>query len=734
MTKLLTRLTALLFSFVLLLPNPALALRPASAQQSTGLEELEQALQKQGGITRRDFLIRVGTAAGATAVTANGLPSLVEGAEDLSAPGKALVDLAKQMGPDRAVTAVVWGDPADLLEIPDFFENAARVGIKSVFVSSKLAELPRAKQQAILDQAKKARLAVLGIIFGNPDWVLESKRADVIGRVSGSLDALLALDWGKEMELTTVFDIEPHAREWRERTGWDGDLSGYSSVMGDVIAPLVSQYRGKFSQRHGRPVFYERLPVISFEPHWWKNGHQTEDGLTIRNVRHPAGIGIAGMTYQPTPQRILSVASRVWERAFPVERSKFLVGVETKPDVVNTLYGQEDKIPGILSGVFDGLPAAAKDRYWGPFLHFGSAGEIPGTRRADQVIRIWAGKHSPASQAAAPAERFGVVENQVKEFVPERIRLQLVIPAGWKGKEKDLVAVAVRRTDTYYVQKKNRETSAFRDIAADGSVTVESDKPLKGEKAAARAVLVLKRADADAFKELYDEGRNQGAYKAAEKYALAIIVVDDEGKTKVVDKLPRAGLEEGVMEVGLSSEEDTFRGILESRADLRETLEREGWIPLNPAQTSGFREGMAGGFVVADSADVTDAGHFVIAESGLTNAAAQELFPWIQVGVGVDRVALEARNAGARAGDLVLVKPAMGISAESVTAQLRVKGYSDGAAPRVVIGDPSQIQALPLRTFQLLAGQQGLPPVVFIGAAVKLTDEAGNVYTLILMA
>lgn len=652
------RLSALALALVLPLPNSAFALRaPESAESEKSKSGLEERLN------RRDFLGRVGAGAGALAVAGTGLPAPEDAvAQELPAAGKTLLDLSNRLGTDRAVTAVVWGDPADLLEIPDFFENAVKVGIRSVFISSKFAELPRAKQQAILDRAKEARLPVLGLIFGNPDWVLESKRAGVRDRISQSLDALLELDWGKQMELVMVFDVEPHAREWRNVTGWNGDLAGYSSVLAEEIIPRVAEYQEKFKTRHGRPVIYERLPVISFEPHWWVNGHETEDGLTIKNIKHPSGIGIAGMTYQPTAQRILSVAGRVWGRTVPVERAQFLAGVETKPNIPNTFYGQEDKIPGVLSEVFDGLPAVAKNRFWGPFLHFGSAGEVPGTRRADQVIRAWAGKATASKTETAPAGKFSVVGGQTKEFVPERIQLQLAIPDSLKGKEKELVAAVLRKTDTFYIQKKDRETSAFRDIAADGSVTLESDRPLKGEKATARAVVVLKRADADAFKELYDEGRAQGAAKAAAKYGLAIIDIAEDGKARIVERLgQRGGLEERRVEAPLTSADAPGIGRLFIHADLP-MIDRAGLeevsLPASPESAVAFlREmgttdadmiilpttvaaGMEESYRPAGSA----APIVVMPASGLEEATVQELgaLAWIARNLGgVFRVGLE---------------------------------------------------------------------------------------------
>lgn len=164
-------------------------------------------------------------------------------------------------------------------------------------------------------------------------------------------------------------------------------------------------------------------------------------------------------------------------------------------------------------------------------------------------------------------------------------------------------------------------------------------------------------------------------------------------------------------------------------------LAEQGYVELTPEQAARFGvEAVVGGFVVADSAKVTDAGHFIVAEQGLTNTAAQEIFPWIPAEGGINGVVDSAKDTEAATGDLLLVKPAEGISVESVRGFLSQRGYSDLNAPRVAIGDESRVAALPPASFQLLAGQKGIPPVVFLNVAVKLTDEAGNTYTLILMA
>lgn len=164
-------------------------------------------------------------------------------------------------------------------------------------------------------------------------------------------------------------------------------------------------------------------------------------------------------------------------------------------------------------------------------------------------------------------------------------------------------------------------------------------------------------------------------------------------------------------------------------------LREKGFVELSPKQINalGYNPKLKG-FLIRDSASVTDAGHFVVAEQGLTNAAAENLYPWVYAGEGLNDVIDYAKGAEAQIGDLMLIKPAKEISVESVTALLRERGFPDSKAPRVAIGDESIVSVLPPVAFQLLAVQSSLPPVVFLNTAVRLTDEAGQTYTLILMA
>lgn len=193
-----------------------------------------------------------------------------------------------------------------------------------------------------------------------------------------------------------------------------------------------------------------------------------------------------------------------------------------------------------------------------------------------------------------------------------------------------------------------------------------------------------------------------------------------------------AGVEE--VQGGAIVNEATFRELVKSSAVQRD-IGKQGYAEITSEQAAAVSvPETIGGFIMADSAEVDDAGHLIVAESGLVNEAAASLFPWVFAGDGLSSVIDSAKGAEAQAGDLMLLKPAQGISAGSITAALRERGFTENNAPRVAVGDVGKISALSPFTFQLLAVQKGLPPVVFLNVAVRLKDEAGNTYTLLLMA
>jgi len=176
-----------------------------------------------------------------------------------------------------------------------------------------------------------------------------------------------------------------------------------------------------------------------------------------------------------------------------------------------------------------------------------------------------------------------------------------------------------------------------------------------------------------------------------------------------------------------------FNRILKESA-VQQGLSDKGWISLESGQAGAFGYRAVGGFVFADSAKITDGSHAVIADEDLANEMAERAFAWLKVGKDAPEVVKNARLMNARRGDLLVLEAEPGLTADQVR-QLLVENGIDGAeAARAVMGDRLQVKALPVFAFQLFASKDGLPPVVVLSVAVRLQDEQGNTYTLVLMA
>jgi len=141
-----------------------------------------------------------------------------------------------------------------------------------------------------------------------------------------------------------------------------------------------------------------------------------------------------------------------------------------------------------------------------------------------------------------------------------------------------------------------------------------------------------------------------------------------------------------------------------------------------------------GGFIVPDSAQVADASHAVIADEDLANEAAEKVLAWLRAGKGAPEVVKNARFMNAKRGDLLLLKAEPELTTGQVERLLSENGIEGAEAARAVIGDNAQVRNLSVFAFQLLASEEGLPPVVVLSVAVRLQDEEGNAYTLVLMA
>lgn len=186
--------------------------------------------------------------------------------------------------------------------------------------------------------------------------------------------------------------------------------------------------------------------------------------------------------------------------------------------------------------------------------------------------------------------------------------------------------------------------------------------------------------------------------------------------------------------IGLAQLQEVFNQLLEEDSAMRQALESRGWVSLQPGQVGAFGYQAIGGFIVADSAKLTDASHAVIADEDLGNELAERALVWIRAGKAAPDVVKNAQRMNARRGDLLVFEEETGLTADQVKQLLVENGIEGAEAVRAVMGDRLQVRALPVFAFQLFASEDGLPPVIVLSVAVQLQDEAGNTYKLILMA
>ena len=113
---------------------------------------------------------------------------------------------------------------------------------------------------------------------------------------------------------------------------------------------------------------------------------------------------------------------------------------------------------------------------------------------------------------------------------------------------------------------------------------------------------------------------------------------------------------------GLEELQLVFNQLLEKDSVMRQKLEDKGWISLQPGQVGAFGYQAVGGFVIADSAKITDGSHAVITDEDLTNELAEKVLAWIRAGKTAAEVVKNARLMNARRGDLVVLEQKPGLT------------------------------------------------------------------------
>lgn len=167
--------------------------------------------------------------------------------------------------------------------------------------------------------------------------------------------------------------------------------------------------------------------------------------------------------------------------------------------------------------------------------------------------------------------------------------------------------------------------------------------------------------------------------------------------------------------------------------EVRAVLSAQDWVRLTSDQLGAFEiDGVNAGYLIADSAAVTDASHVILSHNQLRNPMAEKKFSWILGGESESQLLNHVKVMRLKKGDLFLTPTNR--SLEELEVLLQEKGLWGPDAVRTVIGNSVEVAQLKPYAFQLLASQENLPAVVYLDVVLRLRDEAGRTYTLLLMA
>lgn len=374
-------------------PATADTLRPLSADNPETRVGLEEQLTGRP-ISRRTFLQRA--AAGFAAATlAPQFYGLTQAQVAQPEPVGALVPLRQRLGPTRQLGVVVGSDPGDLLLLADFFALAVKAGVDTAWISGyRFRQMTGAQRQQIATAASTAGLKTLGFIDGNYDWA-ESQRF-VENHYDDLTAKIASLNLGN-VRVAFATDIEPYTQ-----TGWNGDLTGYSALLENVILPRIRAFYQAQPSRaeQGRPL------LVRFEPWWYENGRRTDLGATIRGLRQIAGTEIAAQTYRDTAAAISDI-SRVVQGRAAADGVTYQLGVETIPAAVAgapSYSGKPLEIGPDLLAVINAMSSENRERLGGVYINAQSP--ITAHRVLTELVRAQSAQPKPL--AVSPDGRWAI--------------------------------------------------------------------------------------------------------------------------------------------------------------------------------------------------------------------------------------------------------------------------------------------------------------------------------------
>lgn len=171
-----------------------------------------------------------------------------------------------------------------------------------------------------------------------------------------------------------------------------------------------------------------------------------------------------------------------------------------------------------------------------------------------------------------------------------------------------------------------------------------------------------------------------------------------------------------------------------NRPDVQRILQANGGRIIFSAEIAGKLSGRSdafGGLLISGfAADLPIEDFMVIADSDLSNPAAQHVLAWIPGGSDSRQVAktLGALKAGPR--QIALFEEEPDLTSERIQA-LIAESLTGSPFPRSVVGTQEQVRDLPVAAFKILGRMKGLPDVVFLGVALTFKDQYDQQYSLI---
>ncbi len=582
------KLLAFFLSFLLILPNSALALRPAGPDEPAGNVRvgLEEALHSRvaagaeesgrlrwlpvaavllGVAVSTYTALRLFGPAGQPApvpqpppakkapLQPNGrIPVQPKGQEQVAG---ALAPLRKALGPDRQIGIIVW-DPTDLVhkaDLKEFFTDSVREGFDTVYISGYrfMGKLKHSQRQSLLDSASHAGVRRVTFIDGNDDWEINNKfPKGFYTELTAEADKL---NWHRiEREYAT--DIEQYTNR-----RWKGDMAPRMDLVEQVILPLVN------ASKTGKG------PLWEFHPWWLEPGRRLDSGITLQNLRFPKGTGIAAMSYGGLPEDIFRLSALTRRQALE-HNLPFLLGVETIPGQGVPHFGgtKAKQIPQVLTDTVNLIRSRDPKAFallGGVYVH---------TKGPNEGLRVVNGLGGPSEKAeekppqVKPSQVFGVKDGKAAVFTGQRVVLNLNLSKAeltggkWVG-----VLFTKIKEDVSYIQPTADEGAAssvtLEDHPEGFNASVEwkahPNRPFDAPAVENMKVVVMENSKFEGALQTYNLQANNpltaaGAMPAFIRAAGKVRIIDLDRKGKAA--IRSGGLEEVQITslVGLLSEMD----------------------------------------------------------------------------------------------------------------------------------------------------------------------------------